>query len=91
MWHNRNNTFALIALDMDGSCQCFKHFAGLHLRVCRNKPIFKIICDHKCCVIQHHHAFLLKYLVFKSEEKLQHNEFRNFFDLKNWPFLKIGL
>ena len=46
--------------------QCYKHFTGLHLRVCNHSPIFKIIYGYKCCLIQNSPAFLLKSLVFKS-------------------------
>ena len=33
------------------------------LQVCKNRPIFKIICSHKCCLIQEYHAFLVKNLM----------------------------
>ena len=35
------------------------------------------ICDHKFCLIQKYHAFLLKNLVFKSENRHQYIEFDN--------------
>ena len=54
---------------------CYKHFTCLYLRVCKNWPIFDIICDCKCCLIQHYHSFLFKNLVFKSENSHHYIQF----------------
>ena len=45
------------------SNQCYNRFTGMYLQVCKNRPIFKIICSHKCCLIQEYHAFLVKNLM----------------------------
>ena len=57
--------------------QCYKSFTDLYLQVCKNRPTFKIICGHKCCLFQKYHAFQLKNLVFKSENKHQKIKFDN--------------
>ena len=51
---------------------------------------FKIISGHKCCLIQHYHAFLLKNLVFKGENKQKHDfdNTRAVIDLKNRQFIQ---
>ena len=49
------------------SSQCFKHFTGLYLQVCKNSPIFKIIWGHKCWLTPQYHAFLLKNLTFQAK------------------------
>ena len=61
-WHSMNGFYT----------QCFKHFTGLYLKVCKSRPILFIICGHKCCLFQNNIAFLLKHLVFKSENKTTH-------------------
>ena len=65
-------------LFFDYTCsQWYKHFTGLYLQVCKNRPTFKIIWVHKCCLIPHYYAFLLKNLIFKSKNIRQHIEFDN--------------
>ena len=49
------------------SSQCFKHFTGLYLQVCKNSPIFKIIWGHKCWLTLQYHAFLPKNLTFQAK------------------------
>ena len=57
------------------SSQCYKHFTGLHLQVCKNRAIFKMICGYKWCLIQNYHALLLKGLVLKRENRHQNIAF----------------
>ena len=33
--------------------QCYKHFTGLNLQVCKNRPILKINYSPMCCQIQY--------------------------------------
>ena len=47
------------------SSQWYKCQTGLYLQVGKNRPIFKIICGHKCCLIPQYHASLPKNLVLK--------------------------
>ena len=42
---------------------------GLYLQVWKNRAIIKTICGHKWSLIQNDQAFMLKNLVFKSENR----------------------
>ena len=70
---SHTNTEGILVENMTCS-QCYKRFTGLYLQVCKNRPTLKIISGHKCCLIPNYHAFLLKNLVFKSENRHHHGE-----------------
>ena len=80
---NRDSNSALTLKFTRNTCsQCYTRFTGLFTSL-QNRPTFKIICGHKFCLIQKYHAFLLKNLVFKSENRHQHIEFDNTWSY-NW-------